>query len=290
MTRPMRWVSSAVVLVVLVAAGVAISRLAAPRWFAAVDRAGRVEILGEAPRLAFAPRVSADGRRIVYDWAGRTLWVTELANLAAVRPLPGLAGARFPVWDGDGTRIFYVAESGLFFTRADGSGYSRSPLQQAARAAESWSSVNDGLTFIMLTGDDYDIWFYSMADRRATPVVALSGSAQLGSAFSPDGRWLAYESDESGEFQIHLQPFPPTAASYQVTREGGRRPMWSHDGGELYFDDGERLFVVSLRTVPSFSVGTPVALPITGFVQGDARRQYDLLPDGRFLMVLRDLP
>jgi len=289
MTRPARWAIATLAVAAMVAGVATLTQLGRPRWFALIDRTGQVERLGEAPRSAFALRVSPDGTRLVYDQWDGTLWIAPLRNVSEARPLAALPDAQFPLWDGDATRVFYIAapddEQALFFTPTDGSSVPRDPLREKARAPESWSTVHDGLTFITLTDDDYDVWFYSMADRRAVPVAALPGSAQLGSPFSPDGRWIAYESDHTGNFEIYVTSFPATPSSpRQVTRGGGRRPQWSHDGRELFFDNGDRVFVLDVMSTASF--GTPKVLPITGFVQGDARRQYDLLPDGRFLMLV----
>jgi len=205
-------------------------------------------------------------------------------------PAGSHARGEFPLWRGDADSAFYIAApdgaQALFVARADGTDGPRTPLRQPARAPESWSTANAGLTFITLIDDDYDVWFHSMADSSNMPVAVRPGSAQYGSQFSPDGRWIAYESNETGEFEIYVTAFPPAGTPRQVTRGGGRRPMWSADGRELFFDDGHRLSVTAVSNQPTLSFDTPKTLPITGFVQGDARRQYDLVPDGRFLMLV----
>jgi WD40-like Beta Propeller Repeat len=98
---------------------------------------------------------------------------------------------------------------------------------------------------------------------------------------SPDGQWLAYESSESGTREIYLEPFPQTGSRTRVTTGGGRRPLWSPDGKELFFDrDDARLYVVPVETRPEVRIGTPMSLPTSGFLQGGARRRYDITPDG----------
>jgi len=85
-----------------------------------------------------------------------------------------------------------------------------------------------------------------------------------------------------------VQPFPGPGAKIQVTKTGGGHPLWAPDQKALFFDNGGQLFTVGVRTEPAFTVGEAVALPITGFVQGPLRRQFDLAPDGkRFLMMFR---
>src|SRR5688572_27156412 len=241
MNRRATWMLGTALLAVL-AAGVGLRQtLRQPRWFVLVGRSGEIERLGEAPRSAFAPRVSPDGSRIVYDQSGGTLWVAPLRGITLPRRLPALPDAQFPVWDGDAGRVFYASTPddayALFFTRVDGSGVPRVALRPEARAPESWSNAHDGLTFITLAGDDYDVWFYGMSDRRVIAVAAQKGTAQSASHFSPDGRWIAYESNETGRFEVYVTAFPPSGPRVRVTRGGGRRPVWASER-ELSFDDG----------------------------------------------------
>jgi Tol biopolymer transport system component len=112
-------------------------------------------------------------------------------------------------------------------------------------------------------------------------------SPQHSSAFSPDGRWVAYLSEESGSGEVWVQPFPPTGAKYRVTTGGGTRPLWSPDGKELFFDNNNgRMFSVAVTGIEPFATGAPVSLPITGFIQGPLRRQYDLTADGKHFLML----
>jgi hypothetical protein len=109
------------------------------------------------------------------------------------------------------------------------------------------------------------------------------------SAFSPDGKWLAYASIEIGNrFEIFVQPFPPTGAKHQVSTEGGRAPLWSPDGRQLYYHDnlGQRLVAVDVQTQPIFSAGKPVALPIEASFFSALHRNYDIMPDGKQFVVI----
>lgn len=144
-----------------------------------------------------------------------------------------------------------------------------------------------GLSYITLrAGGDYDVWTYSSTTKHVTPFVVMPGTAQHSSHFSPDGRWIAYASAETGRLEIYVRPFPAGTPAVRVTSGGGEHPLWSPDQRELFFDVGGRLFAVPIKVEPSFSAGNPVALPITGYIQGPLRRQYDLMPDGKqFLMM-----
>src|SRR5262249_26297779 len=138
---------------------------------------------------------------------------------------------------------------------------------------------------------DYDIWTYSLQTKKATPLIVIPPSAQSGSRFSPDGKWMAYESNESGRAEVYVEPYPRTGKRFQVTKSGGARPLWAPDSTKIYFDNNAgnsvRMFSVDVRTQPEFTVSNPQSMPITGFAQpaGTYRRQYDITPDGKqFLM------
>ena len=115
----------------------------------------------------------------------------------------------------------------------------------------------------------------------------MSGSFnQTDARLSPDGRWIAYVSAESGRLEVYVRPFPAGTPAVQVSHNGGGHPLWSPDQKELYFDNNGRMFAVSINTVPTFTAAAPRELPIQGFVQGPLRRQYDLTPDGKQFLML----
>ena len=156
--------------------------------------------------------------------------------------------------------------------------------------------MNQILSYITLNTNggnaDYDVWTYSFRDKKAAPLIQVKNSAQHSSRFSPDGKWIAYVSDETGRLELYVQPFPLTGARFQITKNGGGHPLWSPDGKELYFDNSARIFKVAIRTQPSFSAGEPVLTPINGFVQGagNYRRQYDITPNGKQFVMLFESP
>jgi dipeptidyl aminopeptidase/acylaminoacyl peptidase len=255
------------------------------------DRLGNRTVLGTLPTDAFAPRLSPDGRRLIYTRSGGSIWMVGIPVLGDPRQVPALPDAQFVTWDSTGERIFYTAAPGphqaIFFTRANGSGFPRPPVRDPGRAADSYSHVLHAFSFITLSDGDYDIYLYDEDTRRTTPLVVIDGSRQLSSQISPDGAWLAYKSDETGRFEIWVQSIAG-GTRMQVTRNGGSNPVWSADGRELYFDDGSGLFAVDIRPGPELQIGTPKALPIRGIVQsGSLRRQWNLMPDGRFLVLER---
>ena len=263
-------------------------RAQSPLRLVLVERNGSMQQVGTLPAATFSLRAAPDGRRIVYD-AGGAVWVAALDNLAVPRRV---ASGAYPIWSGDGSQVLFIDVRGgrqqLFRMPSDGTG-TPEMIVDDARAPESWSSAAQVISYITLKdGADYDVQIYSLRDQTHHALAALPGSNQSGSRLSPNGRWIAYESNDSGEWAVYVEPFPSTGSRTSAAA-GGRRPIWSADGGELFFDQQDsRLYVVSFQAEPRVRIGAPMELPINGFVQGTARRQYDLLPDGtRFLMLFR---
>jgi len=257
----------------------------APR-LALVDRAGNVTTIGTLPLSTFAPRLSPDGRQVVYDAEG-AIWIADLANVKSPRRL---GSGQFPLWSGDGSRVLFImAVNGrqqMFSMPADGSAPAEMLIADA-RAPESWSNAAQVLTYITLMGSNYDVRGYSLRDRSNVEVAAQEATSEMGSRLSADGRWLAYESFETGMPEIYVEPWPKSGARTRVTTGGGRRPLWSPDGTEIFFDrDDRQLYAVKIQTGPTVTVGTVSTVPIKGFLQGGARRQYDITPDGKQFLML----
>jgi Tol biopolymer transport system component len=257
---------------------------------ALVDREGKRTPVGTVPVSTFAPRISSNGLEVMYDTSNDgQLWIAKLSDFATKRRF-GTGGYRGPLWADDNKRILYITDDGreetLFWRSADGTG-TADLLAKPARAPESWSPKNNHISFITLgNSGDYDVYTYSVADKRVTPFVVVPGSAQHSSHFSPDGRWIAYASAETGRLEIYVRPFPAGTPVVRVSQNGGEHPLWSPDQKELFFDTGNQVFTAPITTAATFTAGTPVKLPITGYIQGPLRRQYDLMPDGkRFLMM-----
>src|SRR5262245_25884770 len=229
---------------VIVAAVVLMAYLQRPvpqLQLALVDRVGNRQDLGSVPIATFAPRISPSGRQVAFDTndGNPAVWVADFPSLKSMRRLPDMA--QYPMWSEDGERIFFIAfhngEQALYWRRADGSGGSEL-LTEPARAPEHWLKKMQSITFITLHNGDYDIWRYSFSDKKAAPLVQLARSSQHSSRVSPDERWLAYVSDETGRFEVYVQPLPPTGAKFQITKEGGEHPVWSPDGRELVYNRG----------------------------------------------------
>jgi len=243
------------------------------------------------------PSLSPNGRSVAVQ-RNNDIWLTELGRAVLSRFTfdPGLEMG--PTWSPDGSRIVFNSNRkgtyDLYQRPATGAGNDElllaTPLNKMAM---DWSS--DGRFLLYRTNDpktNYDIWALPVdGGRKPFPVVQtnfVEGDGQ----FSPDGKWIAYYSGESGRFEVYIQPFPGGGGKRQISIDGGAQPRWRHDGKELFYIGlDERLMAVSLRFAAdgqAVELDTPITLFTThigGALQGVNRQQYLVSPDGqRFLM------
>jgi Tol biopolymer transport system component len=264
---------------------------------ALVDVDGTKTILGQLPPTVYAPRISPDGKRVAFETRdpsgpdGPRLWTADLSDISGRRSLPLVAGAInwAPMWTPDGQRLVFIVSGdrrdAVYWRRVDGMGDAEHLID--TRAAEGWNAGGSQLRFLTLTGNgDYGISLLDMASRSVTPLVDLPGSAQHSSSMSPDGKWMAYASNETGRYEVWIEPFPQTGARHQVTRGGGSHPLWLPDGQSLYFDRDHQMFRLAVNTRDMSSSGQPTPLPLKGFAQAEYRRQFDLMSNGRQFLVL----
>jgi len=251
---------------------------------------GTRQMLGPLPAGAWAPRISPDGQHVTF-MSGKDIYTAELSSLA--KPRRVVTGGYFPVYSPDGQQIAFesLRDGGeaIYVQRADGSGQPEMVIKPA-RAPEHWGAGDLGFSFITFKGNsvDYDLWAYSVKDKAIMPLAVTPRSGELSSQFSPDGRWFAYMSNETGDWEVYVQPYPVTGMKYRVTKHGGRFPVWSIDSREIIYESEGRLFSASFQTGADPAFGEPVELPVAGFNQTLIRRNFELMPDGKhFLMVFR---
>jgi Tol biopolymer transport system component len=277
-----------------------LSRAQAPAGYelALVDVDGTKKVLGQLPPTVYAPRISPDGKRVAFETRdpsgpdGPRLWTADLSNVAGRKVLPLVAGAInwAPMWTPDGERLVFIVSSmdrpdAVYWRRADGNGAAEHLID--TRAAEGWVAGGAQMRFLTLKGNrDYGISLFDMKTRTVTHLVDFQGSAQHSSNMSPDGKWMAYASNETGRYEVWMEPFPRSGARLQLTRDGGSHPMWAPDGRSLYFDRDHQMFQLAVNTQDVTSIAEPTPLPIKGFAQAEYRRQFDLMPDGRQFLVL----
>jgi eukaryotic-like serine/threonine-protein kinase len=194
-----------------------------------------------------------------------------------------LVGALRPVGNGN-----KEGPLNIFWQLANGSGgVERLTTGESDQVPNSWSPDGQLLAFVELnptTG--YDIWVLRMSDRKAQPFLRTPFN-ESSPQFSPDGRWLAYLSDESGRYEVYVQPYPGPGGKWQISTDGGTEPVWNRNGRELFYRSGDKMMAVDIATQPSFVAGKPRMLFQGQYTPNPGRLpQYDVSPDGqRFLML-----
>ena len=275
----------------------------AGRMLTWVDRSGVETPLSIPLRGLSGPRVSPDGRRLAFsavDGDRQDIWTYELSTDRLSRVT--LDGTNMmPVWTPDGRRLTYLKVRDrnveLVWQAIDGSGPAAvlTASTNTLSPAE-WAPDNQGLIYFQLApGGISDLLFLRPdGDRRPQTVIQRQGLAQpTAPSLSPDGRWLAYVSGDTGRNEVYVEAFPPSGSRHLITVEGGNEPKWSRDGRELFFRLAGSMFAVPVQTAGVFSAGKPARLfkdphlsveQMTNDVRG-AFVPYDVAPDGRFLMV-----
>jgi Tol biopolymer transport system component len=194
------------------------------------------------------------------------IWVYELSGTIAPRQLTVGGSNRFPVWSSDGEWIAYQSDRdgdrGIFRQRADGSGIAErltTPEAGVDHVPDSWSQDGQNLSFTAFKGTDASVWIYSLKDKKPTLFAQAPSRLVARAVFSPDGQWLAYQSNEVGKTQVWVQPFPATRERYPVV-DGGQ-PFWSQDGKELFYrPSSDVISAIRITTRPSFAFSNPMPL------------------------------
>ena len=267
-----------------------------------VNRKGVGKPLPIPPRAYVSPRLSPDGQRLAVAIQGTNsdVWVYDLSRDTLNRLTFGGLN-RWAIWTPDGKRLTFQSSiagaANLFWMPSDGSGVvERLTTSEHLQTPHCWSPDGSLLAYTEVhptTGRD--IWLLPLegdprhagAESRKPYPFLSSPSNESAPRFSPDGRWLAYMSDESGQFEIYVQAFPGPGGKWQISTEGGTEPVWNPNGKELFYRNGEKLMAVDIRTESGFGVGKPKLL-FEGWYERStvSRPNYDVAADGqRFLMV-----
>jgi hypothetical protein len=188
-----------------------------------------------------------------------------------------------------GTRLGF---RNLFWKPADAATEEeRLTTKDTTQAPGSWSQDGKWLAFQGVDrATGVDIWTLSLEDNREPQIFLKTPSDEATPQFSPDGRWLAYVSNESGRDEIYVQPFPGRARKWPISTEGGSQPRWSRSGRELFYRSGGKMMAVDIASRPSFVAGSPRLLFEAPFVTaGDHLISYDVAPDSQRFLGIREI-
>jgi len=276
-----------------------------PVW---VTRAGAATPMDSAWTMNIAQNLngnalalSPDGQRLALTVArtnsnGNDIWIKQLdRKLGTLTKLTFEGNNMNPVWTPNGQRVLYAGGgSALRSRRADGTG-AVDTLFMAKRSFYTVVLTPDSNTFLLRlsTSPTADIVLAHRGDTATVPLVASPAFQETSPALSPDGRWLAYTSDESGRNEVYVRPYPNVdAGRWQVSQAGGSSPHWSHTGRELFYENGAKALVAT-AVVPgvTFTVGAQVTLFNTSGFAGTGGAvnylHYDVAPDDQRFVFFR---
>jgi len=276
---------------------------------ARVNRQGDVEPLKVRPGVYGFPRVSKNGRYLAWeidDNVESSIWVWESGGVSAPRrlTLPGTGHNRFPIWSPDGQRLAYQSDRagdlGIWSQRVDGTGIAEhwtTPGKGLRDYPESWSPDGQTISFteekdqtqgLSLTqggGGSSEVWTYSLREKQAIVFAAEPGGELCSSAFSPDGKWIAYQASLMAGSRIYVRSFPAAGAPFLAPQDGDtHHPVWSPDGKELLYIAGPGIAgSIAFSATPSVTFGSPARFPKTGFTTAAPAsvRTFDVFPDGQ---------
>ena len=272
-----------------------------------LDRQGKFQPLREASANYLDPVFSPDGKRLavaIRDGSRIDIWVYDWLKDTLTRLTFGGQINASPVWTADGQRITYAAREtiggplNIYWKRADGSGDAqRLTTSKSDQIPESWRPDGKVLAFAEVNANTRgDIMTVEAEGNEATgwkfsqPKPFLNTPLfEWNAAFSPDGRWLAYNANESGIAEVYVRPFPGPGGKWQVSKGGGFRPKWSHNNKELFYcrEDSRIMLVSYSASGDSFQAEEPRLWSPGQFSERGGNSNYDLHPDGKRFAVLK---
>jgi serine/threonine-protein kinase len=281
----------------------------AERTLVWVDRRGRETPIAAPPRAYVYPRLAPDGTRVAFEVRDQEndIWTWDLVHETLTRLTFGRMIERYAIWTPDGrTVIFSSGEIGgpttprsLFRRRSDGTG-AVEQLTQSTAAQYPQAVTPDGAAVIVReqrppsspgSSSQSDFILLPLVGERSPRPLLPTPFVEYNAELSPDGHWLAYESNESGKYEVYVRPFPNVEdGKWQASTDGGAQPLWAHSGRELFYESSGTLMRVPVTIGSTFVPGTPQKIVGAGYVlripgQG-AGRMYDVSSDGqRFLML-----
>ena len=257
------------------------------------DRSGSGELLKLQPGVYNYPRVSPDGNLLAYQTTdGKQSYIAlyYLKTGETARLTYG-GNNQFPIWSRDGKYVAFQSnrfgDPAVFRQSIDGGEAEQltKPEPGTSHVPEAWSPKEDVLLVNITNRDSSALWTFSMRDRRLTRFADVTSTLiPTNAVFSPDGRWIAYQASESRtEGGVYVRPYPPNNERHQIAQGG--RPLWSHDGTELFYIPGPtQLRVVTITTQPRFRTNDPKRVPRGFGVSGPlSPRMFDMTSDGRIL-------
>jgi Tol biopolymer transport system component len=255
-----------------------------------VDRKGAATPMSKTRKPFSVPAISPDGKRVavLVEAATYDIWVLDVERDSLTRFSFGKDDNN-PVWSPDGRQIAYnssqAGPTDIFSRASDGSGAEmRLTNGPDASHPQSWSRDGKVLAFQKTAGALVpEIWLYPFGPKPEPRPFLQGPYRHEDGRFSPDSRWMAYVSNESGRSEVYVTAFPGPGGKWQVSTEGGEQPRWAPGGSEIFFRKGRKVLRVGVSTAPAFSVSKPELLFEAEYESG-----WDVAPDGKRFVMLKD--
>ena len=267
--------------------------------FVWVDREGREEPVAAEPRAYREFSLSPDGTKIAVRVTGagtvgpgtQDVWIYHLVRDTQMRLTFDPTAELFPIWTPDGQRVAFGSPDGLSWKAADGTGEVETLVESSGQHfPQAFSPDGTALIFEDRSSSGADLGMLSLGGEHISTLLLETEFTAQNATLSPDGRWMAYESNESGQFEVYVRPFPDVnGGRWQVSSSGGGWPLWSADGQELFYAGSQDMMAVPIETEPTFTQGTADLLFDLGpYLRPSAtryQRRIAISPEGdRFLM------
>jgi eukaryotic-like serine/threonine-protein kinase len=269
-----------------------------------VDRDGKEEPLGVSPNEYLFPKISPDGTKVAVAILGDNpdIWVWDIARKTMTHLTFDKQNDYQPIWSLDSRQVLFYSEregkfGGIFRKQADGTDEEKKFVSVPDRQLYPWVLSRDGKTLVVLdTPDPYTAGDISMmpmeGDHTRKTLLHNPDYVQVQPQLSPNGKWMAYVSNESGKSEVYVRPFPEVdKGRWQVSIKGGVSPIWAPNGTELFYfsEDDSSVTAVAVETEQAFSAATPTKLFSRVPYRGGGSTPGtpgDIHPDGkRFLML-----
>jgi len=268
------------------------------RRLAWVTLDGKATPLSLGERAFEHPRISPDGRMVAVAIreTDTDVWVVDLARNTLTRLTTEAGEDESPVWTPDSKRVTFASsrDNGRHTRWKSADGSTAEETLFAARGHQHLAGwTPDGARLLSEEGvpTGWDFFVGTLQSKKNEPFLE-NRFVKVGAQVSPDGRWIAYGSNESGRMEVYVYGFAGQGGRVQISTEGGSEPRWAPDGRTLYYRDADRMLAVPVSTSAAFSAGAPRMLFEGSYTRmGWQQANYDVAPDGkRFLMVRGDAP
>jgi len=251
-------------------------------------------LYGRANSLYAVPfdinRLAVTGTEI--SGANNEIWLVDMERDTQTR-LTFDGENSWPIWMADGKNIVFSSDRqgqlNLYTTSADGSGtIEKLTTSEVMQAPTSCSPDNRLLAFTQMSSKtSFDIWLLPLEGERKPRPFRQTTFEEFGARFSPDGRWLAYQSNESGRLEVYVQPISGSSTKWQISAKGGDSPHWSRAGREIVYRNGTKMMAVEVATAPTFKAGRPKLLFEEKYLNRNYIEYWDITPDGERFAIIR---